>query len=127
MKYDRMKRVNHRVQRVLADLFEAEIAPRVDVLVTVTRVRVAPDLRTAKVFVSTYGTPGQRDKAMAVVLKQRALLQQGLARAVRIKYTPVLEFVSDDTFAEADRILSLLDKLTPNGEDPSGPESGAAC
>ncbi|NOY79695.1 MAG: 30S ribosome-binding factor RbfA [Kiritimatiellaeota bacterium] len=125
MKQDRMKRVNHSIQRVLADLFEAEIAPRVDVLVTVTRVRVAPDLRTAKVFVSTYGTPSQQNAAMAVVAKQRALLQQGLARAVRIKYTPVLEFIPDDTFAEADRIISLLDKLAPAEGPPSDPKPGA--
>jgi len=111
MKFDRLDRVNESIQRALAELFEEEIAPRVDALVTVTRVRVAPDLRTGRVFVSVYGTEVQRREIMSVIVKRRPVLQAALGKHVRLKYTPVLDFVPDTSFDEADRVISLLDEL----------------
>jgi len=115
MKYERMDRVNERTRRALADIFEEEITPRVAALVTVTRASVAPDLRTGKVFVSVYGDDVQRREVMAVIAKRRAVLQSALGRRVRLKYTPVLDFVPDTSFGDADRVISLLDELAPDG------------
>ena len=114
MKFDRLDRVNESIQRALAELFEEEIAPRVTVLVTVTRVRVAPDLRTGRVSVSVYGDDSQRREVMALIAKRRVLLQSGLGRRVRLKYTPVLDFVPDTSLDDADRVISLLNELAPD-------------
>ena len=70
--------------------------PRVG-FVTVTGVETSADLRHAKVFVSVLGTPAERERTLAGLRSSHGYLQERVAAAVRLKRTPQLEFVYDES------------------------------
>jgi ribosome-binding factor A len=110
MKSDRMRRVDEAVREVLSDAIATELKdPRVG-FVTVTAVDTAPDLRHAKVFVSVFGHAGERARSMDGLRSGHGYLQNRVARELRLKHTPTLEFLYDDTSERGFRIAQLIDE-----------------
>ncbi len=76
--------------------------------ITVTQVRMSPDLRHAVCFVEPLG--GQKYSVVVDALNRHAKFLRGrLGRAIEMKFTPDLKFVHDETFNEASRINALFD------------------
>ena len=110
MPADRMRRVNVAVREVLSGrLAEGLKDPRVG-FVTVTAVETSPDLRHARVYVSVLGDEAERDRTLAGLTSSHGLLQAEIARELRMKRTPTLEFVYDDSIDRGMRISKLLDE-----------------
>lgn len=82
--------------------------PRIG-FVTVTSIETSPDLRAAKVFVSVLGDPEQRDAALAGLKSAHGVVQARVAEETRMKRTPTLRFVFDETIERGMRISRLLD------------------
>jgi ribosome-binding factor A len=80
--------------------------------VTVLGAEPAPDLRTAKVYVSVMGTPQQQSLCMHGLESARGFIQAKLADRLQTRYTPVLKFVLDPAVkrsAETSRLLRELE------------------
>jgi ribosome-binding factor A len=107
MSADRMRRVNEAVREVLSDAMKLLKDPRVG-FVTVTDVRTSPDLRHAKVFVSVLGSEQERAATMEGLASAHGVLQTAVGRELRMKRTPTLDFVYDDTAERADRLERML-------------------
>jgi ribosome-binding factor A len=107
MSTDRMRRVNEAIREVLSDAIKLLKDPRVG-FVTVTDVRTSPDLRSAKVFVSVLGTEDERMETMAGLDSGTGVLQAVVNRELRLKRTPTLGFVYDDTAERAARLERIL-------------------
>jgi ribosome-binding factor A len=107
MSNDRMRRVNEAVREVLSDAIKLLKDPRVG-FVTVTDVRTSPDLRHAKVYVSVLGTESERAATMDGLASAHGVLQSAVNRELRLKRTPTLDFVYDDTAERADRLERML-------------------
>jgi ribosome-binding factor A len=106
---DRMRRVNEAVREVVsARLAEGLRDPRIG-FVTVTSVDTSPDLRHARVYVSVLGSDDERAATMAGLGSAHGLLQQTVATELRMKHTPTLEFVFDESIDRGMRITELLD------------------
>jgi ribosome-binding factor A len=104
-----MRRVNEAVREVLsARIAEGLSDPRIG-FVTVTAVETSPDLRHARVFVSVLGDLTQRAETLAGLDSAHGLLQQSIARELRMKHTPTLQFVFDESIDRGMRISELLD------------------
>jgi ribosome-binding factor A len=104
-----MRRVNEAVREVLsARIAEGLSDPRIG-FVTVTSVETSPDLRHARVFVSVLGDASQRAETLAGLDSAHGLLQQSIARELRMKHTPTLQFVFDESIDRGMRISELLD------------------
>jgi len=104
-----MRRVNEAVREVVsARLAEGLRDPRIG-FVTVTSVDTSPDLRHARVYVSVLGDPEERDATMAGLESAHGVLQQSVARELRLKHTPTLQFVFDESIDRGMRISELLD------------------
>ena len=108
----RLLRVGEQVRHVLS-----EILARGDVhdetlakhLVSVTEVRMSPDLRHATVFVKPL--LGEDEEAVLKALRQNtAFLQREVAHRVRTKYAAKLKFLADESFDEGGRIDAILRK-----------------
>ena len=113
MKNDRMRRVDEAVREVLSDAIAKELKdPRVG-FVTVTAVDTSPDLRHAKVFVSVLGNAGVRARSLDGLRSAHGYLQRLVAAELRLKHTPTLDFIYDDTAERAERVERLL------GEGPA--------
>ena len=105
--YPRGDRVEEQVRHVLSEAVQELKDPRVG-FVTITAVKVTPDLRHAKVFVSALGSRDQRDASIEAVRHAAPHLRSVLGREVRLKYLPFLEIVEDTTADQGERIESLL-------------------
>ena len=106
----RMRRVDEGVRQVLADALAIELKdPRVG-FVTVTDVRTSADLRHARVYVTVLGDAAQREATLAGLRSAHGYLQGRIAGELRLKRTPTLEFVYDDTTDRAMRVQALLDE-----------------
>jgi ribosome-binding factor A len=106
----RLLRVGEQVRHVLSELLQ-----RGDVhddvlqshLVSVTEVRMSPDLRHATVFVKPL--LGQDEDVLLKALRQNtAFLQREVAQRVRTKYAAKLKFIADESFDEGSHIDRLL-------------------
>jgi ribosome-binding factor A len=113
-----MRRVDEAVRQVIGDAVGAELKdPRVG-FVTVTDVRTSPDLRHARVYVSVLGGGGgpssteEREDSLDGLRSAHGFLQARLASELRLKRTPELEFIYDDTTDRAMRLEELIDRET---------------
>lgn len=105
----RMRKVNSILREVLADEIELLTDPRLE-MVSVTSVDTSPDLRRATVFVSTLELERGAD-AVEALTRAAPRLQSALARQVRLKYTPHLEFELDSGVVQGERIEAILRTL----------------
>jgi ribosome-binding factor A len=106
----RMRRVNEAIREVLGDAIATELKdPRIG-FVTVTEVDTSPDLRSAKVYVSVLGSEDERERSLAGLRSSHGVLQGKIAGAMRLKRTPTLTFVYDESAERGDRISRLLDQ-----------------
>ena len=104
----RMRRVDEAMREVLSDTLSGDLKdPRIG-FVTVTDVKTSPDLRQARVFVSVLGAPAEREATLAGLRSAHGLLQRRVALGLRLKRTPKLDFVLDDTAERAARLEELL-------------------
>ena len=117
MRSDRLRRVDEAMREVLSDAVTKEIKdPRVG-FVTVTAVDTASDLRHAKVFISVLGDDGVRQRSLDGLRSAHGFLQRRVADELRIKHTPTLEFLYDDSLDRGLRIEALLQQ--EQDEDPA--------
>ncbi len=120
----RLDRVNHAVQEVVADELEVIADERLG-LVTVTGVRVDPDMRHAVVWFSSLVRPGSRpdDAVIEILGEHRVRLQKAIARQLRLKRTPELVFRPDPAIVAGTRVEEILRGLQ-SGPIQSGDDRG---
>jgi ribosome-binding factor A len=106
----RMRRVDEAVRQVLGDALASDVKdPRVG-FVTVTAVKTSPDLRHARVYVSVLGTGQDREATLSGLRSAHGYLQRRLGDELKLKRTPTLEFVYDESTDRAFRLEQLLDR-----------------
>jgi len=110
MSAERMRRVDEAMREVLSAAVSDLKDPRVG-FVTVTDVRTSPDLRRARVYVSVLGDHDARHATLAGLGSAHGVLQGRVAHELRMKRTPTLDFVYDDTAERADRLGRLMHEL----------------
>ena len=104
-----MRRVNEAVREVLsARIAEGLNDPRIG-FVTLTSVDTSTDLRHARVYVSVLGDETERAETLTALGSAHGLFQQAIARELRMKRTPTLQFVFDESIDRGMRISELLD------------------
>ena len=122
----RPSRVSEEFREVLAEEIPKLKDPRVG-FVTVTSVRVTPDLRKAMVLYSVLGDDATKRATSAALESARPHLRSVLGRQVRLKFLPELEFEEDDSFDRLQRIDQLLKESqatqTTANEDDAAKES----
>lgn len=112
----RTSRVSEEFREILAEEVPKLKDPRVG-FVTITGVRVTPDLRRAVVFYTAMGDERDRRATAAGLRSARAHLRKVIGQQVRLKVLPDLEFEEDETVETADRIERLIRDLH---EGPAG-------
>jgi ribosome-binding factor A len=95
--------------------------PRIG-FVTVTRVELAGDLRTAKVLVGVLGDAEQRRKTLSGLRQASGFVRREIGRVVRMRHTPEITFQYDTGIEAADRVSRILGTLegSQEADDPEG-------
>ena len=107
---DRLRRVDEAVRQVLSDAVATDLKdPRVG-FVTVTAVKTSPDLRHARVYVSVLGDAAAREASLEGLRSAHGFLQRRVAGELRMKHTPTLAFVYDDSVERGMRLSELIDR-----------------
>jgi ribosome-binding factor A len=109
---ERMRRVNESLRKVLADGVERLGDPSI-AFVTITGVRATTDFSQATVYVSVLGSLKRRERSLRALERAHGVLQQGIARELRLRRTPQLIFQYDETVDRALRMNELLDQVAP--------------
>ena len=108
----RQLRVGELVKQNLGELFirnEAKIPSINSKLITVTEVRMTPDLKTARVYVIPLG--GIDTKEIVKILTEYShLVRRALSKRLDVKFLPKLTFVEDNSFDYAEKIERLIKK-----------------
>jgi ribosome-binding factor A len=109
---ERMRRVNESLRKVLADGVERLGDPAVG-FVTVTGVRATTDFSQAVVYVSVLGGEKRRARSLRALERAHGVLQDRIARELRLRRTPQLIFQYDETVDRALRMSELIDQVAP--------------
>jgi len=127
----RVRRVAEQVRAELSQILREEVRdPRVG-LVTLTRVKLAPDFGAATVFYSPLGEDpdaARREELGRAMEAVAGYARRLLAGRMKLRHTPELRFVLDDSIAEGSRTLSLMRELGLDDDDADrdgdGPDRG---
>ena len=115
----RQLRVGELVKQNLGELFlrnEAKIPTINSKLITVTEVRMTPDLKTARVYVIPLG--GIDTKEIVKILTEYShLVRKALSKRLDIKFLPKLTFVEDNSFEYAEKIERIIKKNKDNDKE----------
>ncbi|MHC4134423.1 MAG: 30S ribosome-binding factor RbfA [Planctomycetota bacterium] len=116
----RLKRLENVLLQAVAPLISHGLVdPRLN-LVTVTRIRLSADLSTARVNWSCLGSESERTQATHALEHARGRLQAAVARAMRTRTTPRLEFHYDPSLEKSVRISRILDDLARERAEKEG-------
>ena len=108
----RQLRVGELVKQNLGELFirnEAKIPSINSKFITVTEVRMTPDLKTARVYVIPLGGVDTRE-TVKILTEYAHLVRRALSKRLDIKYLPKLIFVEDNSFEYAEKIERIIKK-----------------
>jgi ribosome-binding factor A len=104
----RQRKLAERIQHIVAEMLETRVKdPRVG-FVTITDVRVTPDLREASVFYTVLGSEEDQANTRAALDSARGLLRSEVGRQTGIKFTPTLTFIADAVPENARHVEDLL-------------------
>ena len=117
-------RVNELLQRELSDILRKHYQSEA-VAVTITEVRVSPDLRDARVFVSVVGDAGQGEEKLRWLRSKAPAIREEVARRIVLKFLPKFDYILDESAIRGARILQLLDEIDHPPEKPGAAKDEA--
>jgi len=109
--YKRSERLGELILAEISELVVRDLKdPRLG-FVTFTRVALSPDLRHAKVFVSILGSEPEKARTLQGLASATGYIRRHLGRIVRLRYTPELTFLIDESMEHGAKIAQLLRQL----------------
>ena len=113
----RIERVNSLIRQEISDLIQHQaIDPRLSGLVSITEVDTSADLKYARVFVSGICNQEEREETLSVLAAASGFLRNELARRLRLRHIPELDFRWDDSIEKGAHILELIDRVAGDEE-----------
>jgi ribosome-binding factor A len=126
----RLFRVASEVKKALAQIISQRLKDTPPGLISIPEVRMTPDLRLARVFVSVPGGEETQSNTLRFLKRHNTEIRRILAGELRLKYVPELQFRMDESLENVDRLSELFAKIDadrPEGDqDESSPEDDAA-
>jgi ribosome-binding factor A len=115
----RTERVAHLIQREIGDVILKELTDVRIGFVTISRVEVTTDMAYAKVHVSVMGTEKEKRDSLAGLTHSASYLRTHLAKVMKMRTVPRLQFVEDKNLEHGFRINEILNeiKAKPKADD----------
>jgi ribosome-binding factor A len=115
----RQERVARIVKEVVSDAIANRLSdPRITGFVTVTKVEMTPDLRTAEVYLSLFGaSEGDKKKSFAAIEHAAKRIQSFLGSALESRFCPILFFHKDEQFQKTLETMRLIDQVSHEYRD----------
>ena len=105
--------INMEVQRQLSTIISRGIKdPRVSPMTTVVAVEVAPDLKTAKAYISVLGNEKAQQDTIAGLRSAEGFIRRALAKSINLRNTPQITFVLDQSIEYGIAMSKKIDEVT---------------
>lgn len=112
MNKTRLTRIDDEIQKEIAEIIRAELKdPRLNKLITVTRVNTTNDLKLCKVFVSIMAEGSEKKDAMEGLNNSAGFIRRQIASRINLRNTPEFSFVIDESLDESYRMSKILDDI----------------
>jgi ribosome-binding factor A len=118
----RKKRVGEEIKKVISERLVRGLKDPVPGFVTIQDVEVNRDFSRAKVFFSVFGSDAQKVEAGEVLNQYARFFRSEVNKAIRLRNSPLIEFVYDDTPDRAARIHALLGEQQDEGDSAEDKE-----
>ena len=92
--------------------------PRLNGVISITRVVSRNDLRSARAYVSVMGNDQTKQEALAGIRSAASFLRRELRDRINMKHTPFLTYELDDSMEEADQLIRLMNQVKPENQIP---------
>ena len=116
----RTERVASLIKQEIGTILTRELNDPKNGFITVTDVRMTPDLRVARVSFSVFGDEKVKTRAMNFLNREKPMIRGIVGSHLRLRFTPALEFFLDESMETADRIHRLLKKINDEGRTSEG-------
>lgn len=114
---NRFERINEEYRKELSNIIDNKLKnPNVTGLISVTKVKVTPDLKFAKVYVSILNSKNLKE-TLAGLKKSSGFIRTELARTINLRNTPEIIFELDESLEYGARIDSILKEIMPKDGD----------
>ena len=124
---NRIVRINELVQREISDILRQRYTAE-SVAITVSEVRISPDLRDGRVFVAIIGDQATVTERFRWIQKKAPDIREELSKRIVLKFLPRMTYVLDKSSDRVARLLSAMDAIEPRrdpaGEPPEEPSNG---
>jgi ribosome-binding factor A len=107
----RPERVGDQIRQELAEVIAREVHDPGVGFLTITRVKLTPDLQQARVYYTTIGDAKQRTETSRALGRATPFLRRQIGRRVRLKHVPELQFFYDESVAQQDRIERIIQDI----------------
>ncbi|MBA3640277.1 MAG: 30S ribosome-binding factor RbfA [Acidobacteria bacterium] len=104
----RPDRVGDQIRAEIAELITREVHDPGIGFLTITRVKVTPDLQQARVLYTTLGDDKARAETGKALERAKPFLRRQIGRRLQLKHVPALEFFYDESIAQQDRIERIM-------------------
>jgi ribosome-binding factor A len=113
----RPDRVGDQVRQELAELIARDVQDPGIGFLTITRVKLTPDLQQARVFYTTIGDDKQRAETAKALRRATPFLRRQVGRRLRLKHVPELQFFYDESIEQQDRIERIIQDIHTEREE----------
>ncbi len=111
-------RINGEVQKEISNILRNEVKdPRIHPMTSVVAVEVAPDLKSAKIYVSVLGSEQEKTDTLKGLKSAAGVIRGKLARSINLRNTPELTFIMDSSIEYGVNMASMIDKITKKDND----------
>ena len=115
----RTDRINEQLREEISMLLTRSIKdPRLNGVISITRVVSSNDLRSARAYVSVMGNDQTKQEALAGIRSAASFLRRELRNRINMKHTPFLTYELDDSMEEADQLIRLMNQVKPKNQIP---------
>ncbi|MEY3855837.1 MAG: hypothetical protein RJA45_307 [Actinomycetota bacterium] len=104
----RARKLAERIKVLVAEALERAVKDPDLGFVTITDVRVTPDLQNASIYFTVFGTPEEKQQSAEIIEKNRGLIRREVGRGLSIRLTPTIEFIPDEVPEIAAHLNDLL-------------------
>jgi ribosome-binding factor A len=104
----RARKLAERIKVLVAEALERAVKDPDLGFVTITEVKVTPDLQHASIFYTVYGTPAEKKLTAEIIEKNRGLVRREVGHNLSIRLTPTIEFIPDEIPETAAAMNDLL-------------------
>ncbi|MEI8390305.1 MAG: 30S ribosome-binding factor RbfA [bacterium] len=106
-------RIRKALIKELSDIIQHKIKdPRIKGIISVTDVELSPDNKYAKAYISIFGSDDSKQEIMDAIGDSTSFIRGEISKRIRMRHTPELKFMLDESLEKGKRITDLIDKIS---------------